>query len=137
MKKLGNYQLSIIIIIFLTLTSCSSSDEGVTMPKFSEITITPDQPSYKVGDQIKLTVTQLTETSADIKAEKAWFFYPDGDTQADRIKFVTRTADTNEYTTTITLKTAGQVELSFWTQYDLPRYRYDGVTLYKTITVTE
>ncbi|MDO5446799.1 MAG: hypothetical protein Q4F34_03370 [Prevotellaceae bacterium] len=124
-------------MMLITLASCSSSDDSIEMPKFSEISISPEQASYKVGDQITLTVTQLTETSSDIKAEKVWFFYPDGETQADRIKFVTRAADTNEYTTTFTLKAAGQVELSFWTQYDLPKYKYDGVTLYKTITVTE
>lgn len=124
-------------VALASFSSCSSGDKGITLPQFSQITVSPEQDSYKVGDKITLCVTQLTENPSAVKAEKEWFFYPDGETQNERIIFATRNAETNEFKATITLKHAGNVELSFWTQYDLPNYKYDGVTLYKQITVIE
>ena len=140
MKKNIIYWLSVIGLV-LTLTSvlfsCSSSDE-LAKPIFSEIIVSPTQDVYRVGDTITLTVKQITETPSDIKAETSWFFYPDGETQNDRILFATRTFNTSEFVSSvITLRAAGKVQLAFYTQYDYPKYKYDGVTLYKTITVIE
>lgn len=135
MKKISI--LAAAIVALVVFSSCSSDKDGITLPQFSQITVSPEQDTYKVGDKITLSVTQLTENSSDIKAEKEWFLYPDGETQSERIIFATRNAETNEFKAAIILKRTGNVELSFWTQYDLPQYKYDGVTLYKTITVIE
>lgn len=119
------------------LFNCSS-DVELAKPTFSEITISPVKDVYHVGDLITLTVRQLNETPSEIKAETAWFYYPDGATQNDRILFVNRTVDTGEFiSSVITINSAGTVQLAFYTQYDYPKYKYDGVTLYKTITVVE
>ncbi|MBQ0084758.1 MAG: hypothetical protein KBS65_00770 [Prevotella sp.] len=135
MKKI--FCILIVMLGVVAFTSCSD-DEGLPKPHFSEITVSPVKDVYNVGDKIVLTVKQITENPEDIRAEKEWFFYPDGKTENDRILFVTRTADTNEFISPeITLTKAGNVELSFWTQYDYPNFKYDGVTLYKTISVIE
>lgn len=138
--KLIGYRLSV-IALSLALTSMlfnCSSDVELAKPTFTEITISPEKDVYQVGDMITLTVRQLNETPAEIKAEKAWFYYPDGATQDDRILFVNRTVDTGEFiSSVITLSAAGSVDLAFYTQYDYPKYKYDGVTIYKTITVVE
>lgn len=138
--KLIGYRLSV-IALSLALTSMlfnCSSDVDLAKPTFSEITISPVKDVYHVGDLITLTVRQLNETPSEIKAETAWFYYPDGATQDDRILFVNRTVDTGEFVSSvITLRSAGTVQLAFYTQYDYPKYKYDGVTLYKTITVVE
>ena len=130
--------LSFFVFLGIALSSCSKDDDSFPKPSFSAITISPEKDVYQVGDKITLTVTQLTETPSKIKAETAWFFYPDGASQSDRILFVTRDEATNQYTSAqITLKLAGTVQLAFYTQYDYPNYKYDGVTLYRTITVSE
>lgn len=139
--KLIGYRLSV-IALSLALTSmlfnCSSDVDDLAKPTFSEITISPVQDVYHVGDMITLTVRQLTDTPTEIKTGTAWFFYPDEVSQDDRILFVNRTVDTGEYVSPfITLRSAGTVQLAFYTQYDYPKYKYDGVTLYKTITVVE
>jgi len=139
--KLIGYRLSV-IVLSLALTSmlfnCSSDVIELAKPEFSEITVSPVQDVYRVGDKITLTVRQLNETPSEIKAETAWFYYPDGATQDDRILFVNRTVDTGEFiSSVITINSAGTVQLAFYTQYDYPKYKYDGVTLYKTITVVE
>lgn len=138
--KLIGYRLSV-IALSLALTSMlfnCSSDVELAKPTFSEITISPVKDVYHVGDLITLTVRQLNETPSEIKAETAWFYYPDGATQDDRILFVNRTVDTGEFISSeITINSAGTVQLAFYTQYDYPKYKYDGVTLYKTITVVE
>ena len=139
--KLIGCRLSV-IVLSLALTSmlfnCSSDLVELAKPKFSEITVSPVQDVYHVGDTITLTVKQLTDTPTEIKAETAWFFYPDGASQDDRILFVNRTVDTGEYVSSVvTLRSAGSIRLAFYTQYDYPKYKHDGVTLYKTITVVE
>lgn len=138
--KLIGYRLSV-IALSLALTSMlfnCSSDVELAKPTFSEITISPVKDVYHVGDLITLTVRQLNETPSEIKAETAWFYYPDGATQDDRILFVNRIVDTGEFiSSVITINSAGTVQLAFYTQYDYPKYKYDGVTLYKTITVVE
>ena len=138
--KLIGYRLSV-IVLSLSLTSMlynCSSDVDLAKPTFTEITISPEKDVYQVGDMITLTVRQLNETPAEIKAETAWFYYPDGESQDERILFVNRTVDTGEFISSeITLKSAGTIQLVFYTQYDYPKYKYDGVTLYKTITVVE
>lgn len=138
--KLIGYRLSV-IVLSLALTSMlfnCSSDADLAKPTFSEITISPVKDVYNVGDKITLTVRQFTDNPTEIKAETAWFFYPDGASQDDRILFVKRTVDTGEFVSSIiTLRFAGTVKLAFYTQYDYPKYKYDGVTLYKTITVVK
>ena len=119
--KLIGYRLSV-IALSLALTSMlfnCSSDVELAKPTFSEITISPVKDVYHVGDLITLTVRQLNETPSEIKAETAWFYYPDGATQDDRILFVNRTVDTGEFiSSVITINSAGTVQLAFYTQYD-------------------
>lgn len=138
--KLIGCRLSVVVLVFaLTVMffGCSS-DDVLAKPTFSEITVFPAQDVYHVGDTITLTIKQLIDTPSEIIKETAWFFYPDGATQDDRILFVNRTVDTGEFiSSVITINSAGTVQLAFYTQYDYPKYKYDGVTLYKTITVVE
>lgn len=120
-------------VLCLAFSACSDDDE---LPKaqFSEITVTPAQQVYHVGDKVTLTVKQTSATPEAVKAAKYWFYY-DYDTKA---MFVTPTADTNELVSPeITLTKAGDVELSFWVQYDYAQYKYDGVTKRVTIHVEE
>ena len=98
--KLIGCRLSVILLsISLTsmLINCSSDVYELAKPEFSEITVSPVQDVYHVGDTITLTVKQLTDTPTEIKAETAWFFYPDDASQDDRILFVNRTVDTREF----------------------------------------
>ena len=120
-------------ILCLALTACSDND---SLPKatFSEITISPMQQIYHVGDKVTLTVKQATDTPSDVKAAKYWFYYD----YATKAMFVTPTADTNEFISpAITLTHAGDIELSFWAQYDYAQYQYDGVTKRIIIHVEE
>lgn len=116
-------------ILCLAFTACSD-DDSLPKAKFSEITIAPMQQTYHVGDKVTLTVKQATDTPSEVKAAKYWFYYD----YATKAMFVTPTADTNEFVSPeITLTRAGDIELSFWAQYDYAQYQYDGVT--KRITI--
>ncbi len=122
------------MVFCLVFTGCSDDDDSTPTPIFSEITISPQKDVYQVGDKIRLTVSQLTETPTAIKAAKYWFYYD----YATKAMFVTPTTDSNEFISPeITLTNAGDVELSFWAQYDYAQYRYDGVTKRIIIHVTD
>lgn len=113
------------IVLSLVFIGCSDDDDNTPTPIFSEISVSPQKDVYHIGDKIQLTVSQLTETPTVIKAAKYWFYYD----YATKAMFVTPTTDTNEFISPeITLTKTGDVELSFWAQYDYTQYRYDGVT---------
>lgn len=132
MKK--TIMLLLTTVLCLTFASCSDDDDSLPKPSFTEITITPAQDVYHVGDKVKLTVTQTSATPEDIKAAKYWFYYD----YATKAMFVTPTADTNAFVSPeITLTKAGDTELSFWAQFDYPHYKYDGVTKRITIHVVQ
>lgn len=142
MRNLKYIHYRAIVIVLMLLVTCSlfncSSDEVLAKPKFSTLTISPAQEIYHVGDVITLSTKQLTSTPSEIKAQKVWFFYPDGESQTDRILFVVNPQNTTEFVSSqITLRLAGTVQLAFYTQYDYPKYKYDGVTLYKTINIVD
>ena len=117
----------------MAFTACSD-DDSLPKAQFSEITVSPAQQTYHVGDKVTLTVRQATDTPAEVKAAKYWFYYD----YATKAMFVTPTADTREFVSPeITLTKAGDVELSFWAQYDYAQYQYDGVTKRVTLHVEE
>lgn len=134
MKKTFIYLLFAVVgVLGFALTSCSDDDE-LPKPSFSEITVTPSQATYHVGDKVTLSVKMAGELPSAIKAAKYWFYY-DYDTKA---MFVTPTSDTGEFVSPeITLTKAGDTELSFWAQFDYAQYKYDGVTKRVVIHVEE
>ena len=134
MKKPFLYLLfTVFTVLGLTVSSCSSDDE-LPKPAFSEITVTPSQTTYHVGDKVQLSVRMSGELPADIKAAKYWFYYD----YATKAMFVTPTADTDEFQSPeITLTEAGDIELSFWAQFDYAQYKYDGVTKRVVLHVEE
>lgn len=134
MKKPFAYILfTVFAVLGLTFTGCSDDDE-LPKPTFTEITVTPSQSTYHVGDKVQLSVKMKSDLPTEIKAAKYWFYY-DYDTKA---MFVTPTADTGEFLSPeITLTKAGDTELSFWAQFDYPHYKYDGVTKRVVLHVEE
>ena len=56
-------------ILCLAFTACSDND-SLPKAKFSEITISPMQQTYHVGDKVTLTVKQATDTPSEVKAAK-------------------------------------------------------------------
>ena len=53
------------LITVLTLASCEPKS-AVVLPTFSNITISPQQDVYKVGDTITCTIERLTTGSNDL-----------------------------------------------------------------------
>ncbi len=131
MKKSILYLL--FTVLCLAVTGCNNDDE-LPKPSFSDITVTPAQSTYHVGDKVTLSVKMLSTLPVEIKAAKYWFYYD----YATKAMFVTPTSDTNELVSPeITLTAAGDIELSFWAQFDYPKYQYDGVTKRVVIHVEE
>ena len=63
------------VFTILTLASCEP-ESNVVIPTFSDITITPQQSVYTVGDTITCFITRLTEGSEGLleDANQYWFY---------------------------------------------------------------
>lgn len=135
--------LSLMVFTILTLASCEP-ESNVVIPTFSDITITPQQSVYTVGDTITCSITRLTEGSEGLleDANQYWFYaswwFGNHELTADFQTFAQNEAGKYVATSSpIVLTEPGEVTLYFFGKLQYPNWEFYKVEIPITITVQD
>lgn len=82
----------VVLTLLLLLPSCKKKDP-VTLPTYSEISISPQKEVYEVGDTVRCSITMKTTGSTTLQKATYWFYanwwFTDPELTADFQEFVT------------------------------------------------
>lgn len=82
----------VVLTLLLLLPSCKKKDP-VTLPTYSEISISPQKEVYEVGDTVRCSITMQTTGSTNLQKTTYWFYanwwFTDPELTADFQEFVT------------------------------------------------
>lgn len=82
----------VVLTLLLLLPSCKKKDP-VTLPTYSEISISPQKDVYQVGDIVRCSITMQTTGSTTLQKATYWFYanwwFTDPELTADFQEFVT------------------------------------------------
>lgn len=82
----------VVLTLLLLLPSCKKKDP-VTLPTYSEISISPQKEVYEVGDTVRCCITMQTTGSDNLQKATYWFYanwwFTDPELTADFQEFVT------------------------------------------------
>ena len=131
-------KLSAVLLFPLVLIACNSKTD-VTLPSFSDITLSPQQEVYHVGDSVVASVSMLTPGSESLKESTYWFAtsWWRGKTQVD---FQTPEEKDGLLVFTsekIGLDEAGEQRVYFWGRLEYPNWDFQSVTIQVTLKVEE
>ena len=133
----------LMVIMASTLASCEPKST-VVLPTFSNITISPQQDVYKVGDTITCTIERLTTGSNDLfeDANQYWFYaswwFGNHELTADFQTFAQNEAGKYVATSSpIVLTEPGEVKLYFFGKLQYPNWEFYKVEIPITITVQD
>lgn len=126
-----------LVFLILAATSCNDDESNVVIPTYSDITITPEQAVYHVGDVIKCSITQKSDGSSDLLETSYWWYaswwYGSPNQTADFQNFTNGTCASSE----IVLTKSGEVKLYFFGQLKYPEWNWIKVEIPRIITVEE
>ena len=133
----------LMLITVLTLASCEPKS-AVVLPTFSNITISPQQDVYKVGDTITCTIERLTTGSEELFEDdnQYWFYaslwFCNHELTADFQTFAQNEAGKYVATSSpIVLTEPGEVKLYFFGKLQYPNWEFYKVEIPITITVQD
>ena len=82
----------VVLTLLLLLPSCKKKDP-VTLPTYSEISISPQKDVYQVGDIVRCSIKMQTTGSDNLQKATYWFYanwwFTDPELTADFHEFVT------------------------------------------------
>lgn len=82
----------VVLTLLLLLPSCKKKDP-VTLPTYSEISISPQKDVYQVGDIVRCSIKMQTTGSDNLQKATYWFYanwwFSDPELTADFQEFVT------------------------------------------------
>lgn len=82
----------VVLTLLLLLPSCKKKDP-VTLPTYSEISISPQKDVYQVGDIVRCSIKMQTTGSNNLQKATYWFYanwwFTDPELTADFQEFVT------------------------------------------------
>lgn len=82
----------VVLTLLLLLPSCKKKDP-VTLPTYSEISISPQKDVYQVGDIVRCSIKMQTTGSDNLQKATYWFYanwwFTDPELTADFQEFVT------------------------------------------------
>ena len=131
------------VITALTLASCEPKST-VVLPTFSNITISPQQDAYRVGDTITCSIERLTTGSEELFEDdnQYWFYaswwFENPEMTADFQTFAQNEAGKYVATSSpIVLTEPGEVKLYFFGKLQYPNWEFYKVEIPITITVQD
>ncbi len=126
-------------LLSLLFIGCNNSGSDVELPTFSEISLSPQQETYHIGDSVVATISMLTPGSESLKQSTYWFAtsWWKGKTQVD-FQTPVETEGKQVFTSgKIGLDEAGEHRIYFWGRLEYPNWDYQPVTTEITINVVE
>lgn len=126
----------LLLLCTLLLISCQNENEAV-LPKYSDITLTPAQAVYHVGDTIECSIKQLAEGGDNLLDTNYWWYaswwFANPDLKADFKEFNNNVCKSSK----IVLTATGEVKLYFFGQLKYPEWNWIKVEIPIIITVKE
>ena len=133
----------LMVITALTLASCEPKST-VVLPTFSNITISPQQDSYRVGDTITCSIERLTTGSEELFEDdnQYWFYaswwFENPEMTADFQTFAQNEAGKYVATSSpIVLTEPGEVKLYFFGKLQYPNWEFHKVEIPVIINVQD
>ena len=131
------------VITALTLASCEPKSTMV-LPTFSNITISPQQDAYRVGDTITCSIERLTTGSEELFEDdnQYWFYaswwFENPEMTADFQTFAQNEAGKYVATSSpIVLTEPGEVKLYFFGKLQYPNWEFHKVEIPVIINVQD
>lgn len=134
--KLRSY---IILMLLLPAFIACKKEQKRELPTFSNITLTPSQSIYALGDSVQASITMLSPGDPSLKNATYWFYTSwwgsDSEKTADFC-----TPDTVNGTITFTsskiaLTQAGEVRIYFWGKLEYPNWDFQPIQIPVTLNV--
>ena len=133
----------LMVITALTLASCEPKST-VVLPTFSNITISPQQDAYRVGDTITCSIERLTTGSEELFEDdnQYWFYaswwFENPEITADFQTFAQNEAGKYVATSSpIVLTEPGEVKLYFFGKLQYPNWEFHKVEIPVIINVQD
>ena len=133
----------LMVIMALTLASCEPKS-AVVIPTFSNITISPQQDAYRVGDTITCSIERLTTGSEELFEDdnQYWFYaswwFENPEMTADFQTFAQNEAGKYVATSSpIVLTEPGEVKLYFFGKLQYPNWEFHKVEIPVIINVQD
>ena len=133
----------LMVITALTLASCEPKST-VVLPTFSNITISPQQDAYRVGDTITCSIERLTTGSEELFEDdnEYWFYaswwFENPEMTADFQTFAQNEAGKYVATSSpIVLTEPGEVKLYFFGKLQYPNWEFHKVEIPVIINVQD
>lgn len=134
-------RLLILGLIAAAALACNKPTTAVTVPTFSDITVTPAQDVYHVGDTVICSIRRLTLGSDNLQKDQYWFYaswwYTDPELTADFQEFIDVDGVEQAVSSPIVLTESGEVRLYFWGQLEYPCWEFRQIKIPVTINVVE
>ena len=129
------------IILMLLLPACIAckKEQKRELPTFSNITLSPDQSVYALGDTVQASISMLRPGDPSLKQASYWFYTSwwgsDPELTADFC-----TPDTTDGVITFTsskiaLTQAGEVRIYFWGRLEYPNWDFQPIQIPVTLQV--
>jgi len=136
------------LTLLLLLPSCKQ-ESSVTLPEYSEISISPQKDVYEVGDVVRCSITMLNTGSNNLQKATYWFYanwwFTDPEMTADFQEFVTNpqtgtmvaTSSEIVLTAPAVQKTTdnGHADLCFYGRLEYPNWDFRKVEIRVPIVV--
>lgn len=133
----------LMVITAMTLASCEPKST-VVLPTFSNITISPQQDAYRVGDTITCSIERLTTGSEELFEDdnQYWFYaswwFENPEMTADFQIFAQNEAGKYVATSSpIVLTEPGEVKLYFFGKLQYPNWEFHKVEIPVIINVQD
>ena len=137
MKRITRFV--ILVLIAGVSLACNKPTTAVTVPTFSDITVTPAQDTYHVGDTVTCSIRRLTLGSDNLQSDQYWFYaswwFSDPELTADFQEFADVEGVEQATSSPIVLTEAGEVRLYFFGKLEYPCWEFRKVEIPVTLNV--
>ena len=127
-----------ILLLSALLIGCAGK-KSVTLPTYSDITVTPAKSTYALGDSVVCSIKMLTPGDASLKKSTYWFYTSwwgsNPNLTADFQTPETVDGATRFTSSKIELAQAGEVRIYFWGRLEYPNWDFQPVQIPVTLHV--
>ena len=137
MKKTHLFALLALVLAF---TACTK-DQAHKLPTFSDITVTPAQSVYHIGDSVVCSLKMLSPGEESLKQATYWFYTSwwgdDAEMTADFQKPDTIDGEIRFTSSKIGLSRTGDVKIYFWGRLEYPNWDFQPIQIPVTLHVED
>lgn len=127
-----------ILLLSALLIGCAGK-KSVTLPTYSDITVTPAKSTYVLGDSVVCSITMLTPGDASLKKSTYWFYTSwwgsDPNLTADFCQPDTVDGVITFTSSKIALTEKGDVRIYFWGRLEYPNWDFQPIQISTTLNV--